>query len=69
MKLLEQDACEPFKAAVHGVACGLAVVCGAYNAAALVQRRRGWHLAINVVLYAAVAAWEFQHVKHHRTCE
>jgi hypothetical protein len=37
---------------------------GAYNAAAWLRRRQP-HLAINAVLYAALTAWEQQHVAHH----
>jgi hypothetical protein len=55
---------ELVKAGFHGTALGLAVVMGAYNAAAWFRRRER-HLAINAVLYAVVAAWEHQHVSHH----
>jgi hypothetical protein len=63
--LLENGRCEGVKAGVHGVALGLALVCGVYNFAALVQRRQGRHLAVNALLYAGLAVWEFQHLRHH----
>ena len=43
---------------------GVAALCGAYNAAAWLSRRER-HLAINAVLYAALIAFEQQHVSHH----
>lgn len=52
------------KMGVHAGALGLALVCGAYNAAAWLSRRER-HLAVNTVLYAALALWEQQHVAHH----
>jgi hypothetical protein len=55
---------ELVKAGFHGTALGLAVVMGAYNAAAWF-RRREQHLAINTVLYVLLAAWEHQNVAHH----
>jgi hypothetical protein len=45
-------------------ALGVAALCGAYNAAAWLSRREQ-HLAINTVLYAALIAFEQQHVSHH----
>jgi hypothetical protein len=56
--------CEPLKAGVHATALGLFVVMGAYNVAAWLSRRER-HLAINAVVYAALTAWEQQHVAHH----
>jgi hypothetical protein len=56
--------CEPFKAGVHATALGLFFVMGAYNVAAWLSRRER-HLAINAVVYAALTAWEQQHVAHH----
>jgi hypothetical protein len=55
---------EPLKMGVHAGALGLAVVCGVYNAAAWLSRRQT-HLAVNAVLYTAMAIWEQQHVAHH----
>ncbi len=45
-------------------AFGLAAVMGLYNAAAWVRRREP-HLAVNAILYAALTAWEHQHMAHH----
>jgi hypothetical protein len=64
LQVLQCGSCEPLKLAVHGAALGLAVVMGAYNAAAWLSRRQQ-HLAINTVLYAALIAWEQRHVAHH----
>jgi hypothetical protein len=64
LEVLQCGSCEPLKLTVHGAAFGLAVVMGVYNAAAWLKRREH-HLAINAVLYAALTAWEQQHVAHH----
>ncbi|PYR62184.1 MAG: hypothetical protein DMF91_07655 [Acidobacteria bacterium] len=64
MDVLKCGSCEPLKAGVHATALGLAVLMGLYNAAAWL-RRREHHLAVNVVLYAALTAWEQKHVAHH----
>ena len=64
LNVLNCGSCEVLKTGVHAAALGLAVVMGAYNAAAWLRRRQP-HLAINAVLYAALAAWEQQHVAHH----
>ena len=64
LNVLNCGSCEALKTGVHAAALGLAVVMGAYNAAAWLRRRQP-HLAINAVLYAALAAWEQQHVAHH----
>ena len=64
IKLLKCGNCEELKLGVHGTALALAMVMGAYNAAAWLLRRQK-HLAVNAVLYGALAAWEIQHVKHH----
>ena len=64
LDVLNCGSCETLKTGVHAAALGLAVVMGAYNAAAWLRRRQP-HLAINAVLYAALAAWEQQHVAHH----
>src|SRR5438477_4122581 len=64
MDLLNCGSCEELKIGVHAGALGLAVIMGAYNAAAWLSRREQ-HLAINAVLYAALTAWEQKHVAHH----
>jgi len=64
LKVLKCGNCEPLKLGVHGVALGLAAVCGLYNAAAWLSRREQ-HLAINTVLYVALIAFEQRHVAHH----
>jgi hypothetical protein len=64
LDVLQCGSCEPLKLGVHGAALGLAVVMGAYNAAAWLSRREH-HLAVNAVLYAMLTAWEQQHVSHH----
>jgi hypothetical protein len=56
--------CEGLKLGVHATAFALSFVMGAYNAAAWLIRREA-HLAINAALYAALMAWEQQHVAHH----
>ena len=55
---------ELLKGSVHAVVCGLALVCGTYNAAAWWTRRER-HLGINAFLYAGLALWEASHVMHH----
>jgi hypothetical protein len=64
LKVLKCGNCEPLKLGVHGVALGLAAVCGLYNAAAWLSRREQ-HLAVNTVLYMALIAFEQRHVAHH----
>jgi len=64
IKLLRCGNCEELKLGVHGTALALAVVCGAYNTAAWLLRRER-HLGINSLMYAALAIWEIQHVRHH----
>jgi hypothetical protein len=64
LEVLNCGECEPLKLGVHGASLALAVVMGAYNAAAWL-RRREHHLAINTVFYAALIAWEQHHVMHH----
>lgn len=56
--------CEELKLGFHATALGLSLVMGLYNAAAWLSRREP-HLAINAALYAALTAWEQQHVAHH----
>jgi hypothetical protein len=64
LKVLKCGNCEPLKLGVHALALGVAALCGAYNAAAWLSRRER-HLAFNTVLYAALIAFEQQHVSHH----
>ena len=64
LKVLKCGNCEELKLGVHAAALGLAALCGAYNAAAWLSRRER-HLAFNTVLYAALIAFEQQHVSHH----
>ena len=64
LEVLQCGSCEPLKLGVHSAALGLAVVMGAYNAAAWLSRRQV-HLAVNAVLYAVLTAWEQRHVAHH----
>jgi hypothetical protein len=64
MRVLQCGNCEHLKTGVHASVLGLAAICGLYNAAAWLTRRQT-HLAINAVLYTALAAWEHQHVAHH----
>ena len=63
-RLLRAGEAETLKGAVHGVVCGLAVVCGVYNAAAWLTRRER-HLGVNAILYTGLAIWEAAHVRHH----
>jgi hypothetical protein len=64
LRILKCGNCEPLKLGVHAGAFGLAAVMGLYNAAAWLSRRER-HLAVNAVLYAALTAWETEHVRHH----
>jgi hypothetical protein len=64
LPILYPGSCEPLKAACHGLALGLAVLMGAYNAAAWIRRRLS-HLAINATIYIVAAFWEQRHVAHH----
>jgi hypothetical protein len=64
LKVLKCGNCEELKLGVHALALGVAALCGAYNAAAWLSRRER-HLAINTVMYAALIAFEHQHVAHH----
>jgi len=63
-RFLQPGEGEMLKGAVHAAVCGLAVVCGIYNAAAWLTRRQR-HLGVNAVLYAGLAVWEASHVRHH----
>jgi hypothetical protein len=64
LPLLCPGRCEILKASIHGVVLGTAAVCALYNLAAWTVRRQR-HLAVNTGLYAALAAWEWVHVRHH----
>jgi len=64
LKVLKCGNCEELKLGVHAVALGVAALCGLYNAAAWLSRRER-HLAVNTVMYAALIAFEQQHVSHH----
>lgn len=64
LRILQCGSCEPLKIGVHAGAFGLAAICGLYNAIAWLSRREP-HLAFNAVLYAALTAWETEHVRHH----
>jgi hypothetical protein len=64
LTVLQCGECETLKAGVHASAFALSAVMGLYNAAAWLSRRDR-HLAINAVLYTALAAWEHHHVSHH----
>ena len=64
MRVLKCGNCEELKLGVHVLALGVAALCGAYNAAAWLSRRER-HLAFNAVMYAALIAFERQHVSHH----
>ena len=64
MKVLHCGSCEEMKLGVHATSLGLALLCGAYNAAAWLARREH-HLAVNTVLYSALIVWEQRHVAHH----
>ena len=64
LRVLKCGNCEELKLGVHALALGVAALCGVYNAAAWLSRRER-HLAVNTVMYAALIAFEQQHVSHH----
>ncbi|MGH9139508.1 MAG: hypothetical protein ACRD2I_00045 [Vicinamibacterales bacterium] len=64
LKVLKCGNCEELKLGVHALALAVAALCGAYNAAAWLSRRER-HLAVNTMMYAALMAFEQQHVSHH----
>jgi len=64
MQILQCGNGERLKTSVHAATLALAALCGLYNAAAWLKRRET-HLAVNAVLYAALTAWEREHVAHH----
>lgn len=55
---------EATKGAVHGAVAALVMLCGAYNALAWIRRRQP-HLALNVLVYGALLAFEVYQVKRH----
>ena len=65
-EFLERGCGEGFKCGVHLALFGLAVTAGLYNAMAWQQRRKA-HLARNVAIYGALAAYEAVQTVHHRT--
>lgn len=64
MVLLQPGTQEPLKAASHGAMGILAVVFALYNGAAWWGRREP-HLAVNALIYGAIAVLETQHIRHH----
>ena len=64
LKVLKCGNCEELKLGVHGLALGIAALCGLYNSAAWLSRREP-HLAVNAVLYTALTIFEQRHVVHH----
>jgi len=64
LKVLKCGNCEEIKLGVHGLALGIAALCGLYNSAAWLSRREP-HLAVNAVLYTALIIFEQRHVAHH----
>lgn len=67
LEILYVGQCEPLKAVVHGVLMGSVALCALCNSAAGL-RRRGPHLAVNALIYAAATAWEYLHPQHHLAC-
>lgn len=61
---LKPGEAEMLKGSAHAAVCGLALVCGVYNAAAWVTRRER-HLGVNTILYTGLVIWEACHVTHH----
>jgi hypothetical protein len=55
---------EAFKLAIHLALFGLAMTCGLYAATAWLGRHER-HLALNVVGYAAIVAFEATQIKRH----
>lgn len=64
LTVLQHGTCEGLKAGMHATTLGLAITMGLYNAAAWMTRRER-HLAVNTILYAALIAWEREHVARH----
>lgn len=55
---------EDLKALVHGATCVCVGLMAGYNLVAWLHRRER-HLAVNAVLYSALAVWEGQQIGHH----
>lgn len=55
---------ERLKATIHAALGSLAALCTLYNATAW-GRRRERHLAVNVILYAALTVFESAQVRRH----
>lgn len=55
---------ELLKASVHGVLGSVAAICGGYNAIAF-SRRGEVHLAVNIIVYVAVVAYELKKILRH----
>ena len=62
--LLTPDHAESFKSLVHLSLFGLAAMCLGYNAMAWSERRQA-HLAVNAVVYGALAVFEATQVTRH----
>lgn len=58
---------EQFKAGVHAMSFGLCWAMGLYNLAAWAEKKDAHH-AMNVGIYAAIAAWEWINIKRHLEC-
>jgi hypothetical protein len=63
--LFTAGCCEPFKGGYHAALGLLLAGAVAYNLVALAQRRER-QLAINVLLYSALVAWEARVCQDHR---
>ena len=62
--LLTPDHAESFKSLVHLSLFGLTAMCLGYNAMAWSERRQT-HLAVNALLYAALAVYEAVQTEGH----
>lgn len=65
MSLFDSGSHETLKGDVHAALGALALLCVGYNAIAFCKRGEP-HLAVNVALYGALAAYELEMVAHHR---
>jgi hypothetical protein len=64
VEILKQGNAEELKAAIHGAIALLAFICLGYNALAYLLRPMP-RLALGVVIYLALLAWEIAIVAHH----